>query len=47
MVFFTDTILGAALALLDSVYLPLHISGVSFKTVVYGLPRVRYLLSGI
>ncbi|KAJ7226953.1 lipase, partial [Mycena pura] len=32
--------LGAALALLDSVYLPLHISGVTFRTVVYGLPRV-------
>lgn len=33
--------LGAALALLDSVFLPLHLpSSVSFKTVVYGLPRV-------
>ncbi|KAJ7230654.1 Alpha/Beta hydrolase protein [Mycena pura] len=32
--------LGAALALLDSVYLPLHISGVTFQTIVYGLPRV-------
>ncbi|THG96561.1 hypothetical protein EW026_g5293 [Hermanssonia centrifuga] len=32
--------LGAAIALLDSVYLPLHISGVTFKTVGYGLPRV-------
>nr|BAL02936.1 lipase class 3 family protein [Pholiota nameko] len=32
--------LGAAIALLDGVYLPLHISGVSFKTIGYGLPRV-------
>ncbi|KAI5123194.1 hypothetical protein M0805_003961 [Coniferiporia weirii] len=33
--------LGAALALLDAVYLPLHLpSGTSFKTVVYGMPRV-------
>ena len=28
------------MALLDTVYLPLHISGVSFKTVTYGMPRV-------
>jgi len=33
--------LGAALALLDSVYLPLHLpAGTTFQTVVYGLPRV-------
>jgi len=32
--------LGAALSLLDSVYLPLHISGATFKTVTYGMPRV-------
>jgi len=33
--------LGAALSLLDSVYLPLHLpSGTSFKTLNYGLPRV-------
>ncbi|KAF7357021.1 Lipase [Mycena venus] len=32
--------LGAALALIDSVYLPLHITGVTFQTIVYGLPRV-------
>ncbi|KAL0953903.1 hypothetical protein HGRIS_005070 [Hohenbuehelia grisea] len=32
--------LGAALALLDAVYLPLHLPGVSFKTVGYGMPRV-------
>jgi len=32
--------LGAAIALLDSVYLPLHISGVSFRTIGYGMPRV-------
>ncbi|EKM84418.1 hypothetical protein AGABI1DRAFT_67808 [Agaricus bisporus var. burnettii JB137-S8] len=32
--------LGGALALLDSVYLPLHIKGVEFHTITYGLPRV-------
>lgn len=32
--------LGAAISLLDAVYLPLHLSGVSFKSVLYGLPRV-------
>jgi len=32
--------LGAALALLDGVYLPLHISGVSFQVIGYGTPRV-------
>ncbi|THH17777.1 hypothetical protein EW146_g3109 [Bondarzewia mesenterica] len=33
--------LGAALALLDSVYLPLHLpSSVMFKTIGYGMPRV-------
>jgi len=33
--------LGGAIALLDSVYLPLHLpSDVTFKTVAYGLPRV-------
>ncbi|KAH8110750.1 lipase [Phellopilus nigrolimitatus] len=33
--------LGAALALLDSVFLPLHLpSGTAFKTVTYGMPRV-------
>ncbi|KAF5312472.1 hypothetical protein D9619_002478 [Psilocybe cf. subviscida] len=32
--------LGAALALLDGVYLPLHISGVSFQVIGYGMPRV-------
>ncbi|KAM6497181.1 lipase class 3 family protein [Amanita muscaria] len=32
--------LGAAIALLDSVYLPLHLPGVSFTTVTYGMPRV-------
>ena len=32
---------GAALSLLDSVYLPLHFpSGTSFQTILYGLPRV-------
>ncbi|EKM50550.1 uncharacterized protein PHACADRAFT_263889 [Phanerochaete carnosa HHB-10118-sp] len=32
--------LGAAIALLDAVYLPLHVNSASFQTVVYGLPRV-------
>jgi len=33
--------LGAALALLDSVYLPLHLpAGTTFRTISYGLPRV-------
>jgi len=33
--------LGAALALLDSVYLPLHLpAGTAFRTVSYGMPRV-------
>lgn len=32
---------GAAIALLDAVYLPLHLPGVIFKTVTYGMPRVR------
>jgi len=33
--------LGAAIALLDSVYLPLHLpSGTVFKMIGYGLPRV-------
>ena len=33
--------LGGAIALIDSVFLPLHLpSGTAFKTVVYGTPRV-------
>lgn len=32
--------LGAAISLLDAVYLPLHLPGITFKTVCYGLPRV-------
>ncbi|KAF8814001.1 lipase class 3 family protein [Phlegmacium glaucopus] len=32
--------LGAATSLLDGVYLPLHISGVSFKMIGYGMPRL-------
>ncbi|KAF4612438.1 hypothetical protein D9613_004374 [Agrocybe pediades] len=32
--------LGGALALLDGVFLPLHISGVTFRTITYGMPRV-------
>lgn len=35
--------LGAALSLIDAVYLPLHLpSSISFTTVAYGLPRVRF-----
>jgi len=32
--------LGGAISLLDSVYLPLHITGVTFQAILYGLPRV-------
>lgn len=33
--------LGAAISLIDSVYLPLHLpSGTTFQTILYGLPRV-------
>lgn len=33
--------LGAAISLIDSVYLPLHLpSGTTFQTIIYGLPRV-------
>jgi hypothetical protein len=32
--------IGGAIALLDGVYLPLHVSGVSFLTLTYGMPRV-------
>ncbi|KAF8887332.1 lipase [Infundibulicybe gibba] len=32
--------LGAALTLLESVYLPLNIPGATFKTIGYGMPRV-------
>jgi hypothetical protein len=33
--------LGAAISLLDSVFLPLHLpAGTTFKTVLYALPRV-------
>lgn len=36
--------LGAALSLIDAVYLPLHLpSSISFTTVAYGLPRVRFI----
>ena len=31
---------GAAISLLDAVYLPLHISGATYTYVGYGLPRV-------
>ncbi|KAF4592822.1 hypothetical protein EYR38_008524 [Pleurotus pulmonarius] len=32
--------LGAALSLLDGIYLPLHVPGVAFSVVGYGMPRV-------
>ncbi|KAF5379498.1 hypothetical protein D9615_006485 [Tricholomella constricta] len=32
--------LGAALAVLDGVYLPLNLPGVNFRTIGYGMPRV-------
>ena len=35
-----EGILGSVIALLDSVYLPLHVSGISFLTLTYGMPRV-------
>jgi hypothetical protein len=37
--------LGAALSLLDAVYLPLHLpKTTAFRSYLYGLPRVRLLL---
>jgi hypothetical protein len=36
-----DLVLGAALSLLDSVYLPLFLPDVTFKMVGYGMPRVK------
>ena len=33
----------AAIALLDALYLPLHISGVSFRMIGYGMPKVCYV----
>lgn len=33
--------LGAAISLLDAIYLPLHISGLTVTFYGYGLPRVR------
>lgn len=35
-------IVGAAIALLDSVYLSLHIPRVTFTTIGYGMPRVSF-----
>ncbi|CAK5278142.1 unnamed protein product, partial [Mycena citricolor] len=32
--------LGAAISLLDAVYLPLHLTGVKFQSILYGMPRV-------
>ena len=37
--------IGAAIALLDGVYLPLHVSGVSFLTITYGMPRVSNIVA--
>ena len=40
--------LGAAIALLDSIYLPLHLPpSAEFRTIGYGLPRVRPRLLAI
>jgi len=37
--------IGAAVALLDSIYLPLHLpSSITYKTITYGMPRVSCLL---
>ena len=39
---------GAAIALLDSIYLPLHLPpSAEFRTIGYGLPRVRPRLLAI
>lgn len=35
---------GAALALLDSVFLPLHLPDVTFRTVIFAMPRVSPML---
>lgn len=35
--------LGAAIGLLDAVYLPLHIPGVTFRMIGYGMPRVGFV----
>lgn len=35
---------GAAIALIDAVYLPLHLSDITIRMIGYGLPRVRKLL---
>ncbi|KDQ26486.1 hypothetical protein PLEOSDRAFT_1043436 [Pleurotus ostreatus PC15] len=32
--------LGAALSLLDGIYLPLHVPGITFSVIGYGMPRV-------
>jgi len=40
MDFFLIENVGAAIALLDSVHLPLYLNGVSFQTITYGMPRV-------
>ncbi|KAF7431055.1 hypothetical protein PC9H_006773 [Pleurotus ostreatus] len=32
--------LGAALSLLDGIYLPLHLPGITFSVIGYGMPRV-------
>lgn len=36
-----DLVSGAALSLLESVYLPLFLPDVTFKMVGYGMPRVN------
>ncbi|KAJ7227558.1 lipase [Mycena rebaudengoi] len=37
--------LGGALSLIESVYLPLHVTSVTFQTILYGLPRFSDLAS--
>jgi len=39
--------LGCSIALIDGVYLPLHISGMTFQVVGYGCPRVCFLLTSL
>ncbi len=39
--------LGAAIALLDGIFLPLHIGGVTFRTIGYGTPRVIIVLPSL
>jgi hypothetical protein len=41
VIILTTVSLGGALALLDSIFLPLHLPpGTTFRAVTYGMPRV-------